>query len=179
MISKNKMIINSVWNLPRILASSRVLTFIYLPIILLSLQFNIQDHNKLIFVGLATVLLIYLWINLIMVAYRALDKNFTGGLKIRKVITLFIMATLTYAFFYYSMLNYDIDSFQSLFGTKKIIENDPFLAFFDMTFFSGNVITTLGYNFDFSPKGRLVKFIVMTQCFASIILLMILLSKAI
>jgi len=179
MISKNKMIVNGAWNLPRVLASSRILTFMYLPIIFLSLQLNIQDHNKLFFIGLSLLLLIYLWVNLILVAYRALDKNFTGGLKIRKVITLFIMATLTYAFFYYAMINYDIDSFQSLFGTRKIVENDPFLAFFDMSFFSLNVISTLGYNFDFSPKGRFLKFIIMTQCLTSIVLLMILLSRAV
>ena len=89
------------------------------------------------------------------------------------------MTTLTYAFFYYAMINYDIDSFQSIFGTRKIVDNDPFLAFFDMSFFSGNVISTLGYNFDFSPKSRFIKFIVLTQCFASIILLMILLSRAV
>ncbi len=178
-MTKNKMVINGAWNLPRVLASSRILTFIYLPIIFLSLQFNIQEHNKLFFIGLSLVLLIYLWINLILVAYRALDKNFTGGLKIRKVITLFIMSTLTYAFFYYAMINYNVNAFQSIIGVKKIVEHDPYLAYFDMTFFSANVITTLGYNFDFSPRFRFLKFIVMTQCFASIILLMILLSRAI
>jgi hypothetical protein len=129
--------------------------------------------------GLSLLLLIYLWINLLFVAYRALDKNFTGGLKLRKVFTLFMMTTLTYAFFYYAIINYDIDAFQSIFGEKKIVDHDPFLSYFDMTFFSMNVITTLGYNFDFSPKGRFLKFIVMTQTLASIILLMILLSKAI
>jgi len=179
MISKNKMIVNGAWNIPRVLASSRILTFMYLPIILLSLQFNIQDYNKKLFIGVSLVLLIYLWVNLILVAYRALDKNFTGGLKIRKVITLFLMTTLTYAFFYYAMINYDINSFKSFIGIKKIIDNDPFLAFFDMSFFSLNVISTLGYNFDYSPNGRFLKFIVMTQCLASIVLLMILLSRAV
>jgi hypothetical protein len=69
--------------------------------------------------------------------------------------------------------------FQSIFGIKKEIELNPFLSYFDMTFFSMNIISTLGYNFDLSPKGRFLKFIVMTQCFASIVLLMILLSRAI
>ncbi len=179
MISKKQMVINGAWNLPRILASSRVLTFLYLPIILISLQLNIQKYNKFFFIGLSMILLIYLWINLFFVAYRALDKNFTGGLKIRKVITLFIMSTLTYAFFYYAMINYDIDSFQSVVGIEKIVSQDPFLAFFDMTFFSMNIISTLGYNFDLSPRARFMKFIVMTQCFSSIVLLMILLSRAI
>jgi hypothetical protein len=178
-MSKNKMVINGAWNLPRVIASSRVLAIIYLPIILLSLQFNIQEHNKLAFVWLSMLLLIYLWINLLLVAYRALDKKFTGGLKIRKVITLFVMSTFTYAFFYYAMLNYDINSFQSIIGIRKIVEKDPFLAFFDMTFFSAGIITTLGYNFDFSPKSRFLKLIVITQTLASILLLMILLSKAI
>ena len=179
MISKNQMVINGAWNLPRIISSSRVLTFLYLPIILISLQFNIQRHNKKVFIWLSVILLIYLWINLFFVASRALDKKFTGGLKIRKVITLFIMSTLTYAFFYYAMINYNINEFQSVFGIKKIVEQDPFLAYFDMTFFSMNIISTLGYNFDLSPKVRFLKFIVMTQCFSSIVLLMILLSRAI
>ena len=169
------MIINSVWNLPRIVASSRVLAFIYLPIILLSLKFNIQDYNKLFFLGLSVLLLIYL----ILVAYRALDKNFTGGLKLRKVFTLLIMATMTYGFFYYAMINYDINAFKSIFKTEQIIEKDPFSCYFDMTFFSMSVITTIGYNYDLNPKHRFVKFIVMTQILCSIVLLMILLSKAI
>jgi hypothetical protein len=179
MLSKNQMVINGGWNIPRVLASSRILTFIYLPIILISLQFDIQEHNKIGFMVLSIVLLIYLWINLILVAYRALDKNFTGGLKIRKVVTLFIMTTLTYAFFYYAMINYNIFSFESVTGIKKTIEKNPYLAFFDMTFFSSNIITTLGYNFDLGPKTRFLKFIIMTQCAASILLLMVLLSKAI
>ncbi len=169
------------WTMIRIIASSRIILFMYSIIIILTLGFKIPDKNKLLFLIIAFILFIYLWINIIVVLFRAFDSSFKGGIKLRKILFLFIVSIMTYSFIYYALDNYFKDSFYESIEYKrdKNLKEHPILKFFDMMFFTINIMTTLGYNVDITPRNRIIKTIVAFQCISSILLLIVLFSKVI
>jgi hypothetical protein len=178
-IKKSKKI--NEWTILRVIASSRIILFLFSVIILLTLGFKLPDKNKLGFLITAFILFVYLWINIIVVMVRAFDSSFKGGIKLRKILFLFIVSILTYSFIYYAIDNYFTDSFYESIEYKKDknLKEHPILKFFDMMFFTINIMTTLGYNVDITPRNRIIKTVVASQCISSILLLIVLFSRVI
>jgi hypothetical protein len=167
------------WNLIRFIASSRVMLIICLPIIMLALLFKLSEKSKFKFLLLSFLLLGYLWLNIIVVLIRAFDNTFKGGIKIRKVILLFLMSVLIYSLVYYAIDNYYNNAFYESdeYKKDKNIKDHPILKYFDMIFFTSNIMATLGYNVDITPRNRIIKVVVIGQCFTSIFLLVVLFSR--
>ena len=149
------------WTLIRFIASSRVMLIICLPIIILALLFKLSEKSKFKFLLLSFLLLGYLWLNVIVVLIRAFDNTFKGGIKIRKVILLFLMSVLIYSYVYYAIDNYYNNAFYESDEYKK----------------DKNIMATLGYNVDITPRNRITKAVVIGQCFTSIFLLVVLFSR--
>lgn len=169
------------WTILRIIASSRIMLFLFSIIILLTLGFKIPDKNKLGFLIISFILFVYLWINIIVVMVRAFDSSFKGGIKLRKILFLFIVSILTYSFMYYAIDNYFTDSFYESYEYKKDknLKAHPIFKYYDMMFFTINIMTTLGYNVDITPRNRIIKTVVSSQCISSILLLIVLFSRVI
>jgi hypothetical protein len=160
----------------RFFASSRILTVITWPIILLVLFMKLDEKNIDMFLAISTFLIFLLWINIILVSIRTFDPAFSGGIKFTKILLLTITSILSYALFYTGYLIYSPDN--SFFVPTDYMKNsNVWQKFFDMTFVSTNITTTLGYNSDITPKGRFLKWVVMSQCLSTIILLIILVSR--
>ncbi len=175
---KTNVDLKDVWNFSRIISSSRIMNIIILPVIFLSLFFDLAKKNKLIFLLIAVILLLYLWINIIFVIFRTFDPTFTKGIKLRKIILLLFASILIYSFVYYAFDNYFNDSFYESNEYKKNKETEnSFEKYFEMVFYTTNIMATLGYTYDLSPKRKIIKSIVILQSLTSIILLLILISR--
>ena len=107
------------WNLGRFLASSRVMLIIFMPTIMIALMVKLPEKSKLGFLLLSFILLMYLWLNIIIVLFRAFDNSFKGGVKLRKIILLFIISVLIYSLVYYAVDNYYDDAFYESVEYKK------------------------------------------------------------
>ena len=160
----------------RFFASSKILTIITWPIILLVLFMKLQEKNIDVFLAISTFLLILLWINIILVSIRTFDPAFSGSTKFTKIILLVITTVLTYALFYTGYLTYEPEDTFFL-PTDYLKNTSIWQRFFDMTFVSSNITATFGYNTDISPKGRFIKMIIMSQSLSTILLLIVLVSK--
>ena len=82
---------------------------------------------------------------------------------------------------YYAVDNYYDNSFYESDEYKKDKNNGshPILQYFDMIFFASNIMATLGYNVDITPRNRIIKGLVIAQCFTSIFLLICLFSRVV
>jgi hypothetical protein len=160
----------------RFFASSKILTVITWPIILLVIFMKLEEKNIDMFLAISTFLIFLLWINIILVSIRTFDPAFSGGIKFTKLLLLIITSIMSYSLFYTGYLIYKPnDSF--FLPTDYMKNTNTWQKFFDMTFFSANVTATLGYNSDITPKGRFLKFVLTTQFLATIILLIVVVSK--
>jgi hypothetical protein len=169
-----------VWNVARILASSRVMSVIIYPIIFLTLLNDLPHKNKKGFLVIASVLLFYFWLNIILVTIRSSDKAFIGKLKVIKLIFIFLAGIFVYGLMYHALYNYDNSSFNISNDFQKRMEpKSSFKTYFDMTYFSSNILTSLSIDYDIIPNNRIIQFLVFTQIIISILLIAILLSKAI
>jgi hypothetical protein len=179
MVISNK-IDNNVWNVSRIVSSSRIMSVLIYPIILITLYNDLPNKSKKGFLVIASSLLFYFWINIISVVIRAHDKTFIGTLKIQKLIMIFLAGIFIYGLVYYALYNYDNNSFKLSNDYKERIEpKSPFKTYFDMTYFSTNILTVLALDYDIVPNSRIIQSLIITQVIISIVLIAILLSKSI
>ncbi len=160
----------------RFFASSRILTVITWPIIFFLLFMKLEEKNITAFMGVSIGLLILLWLNVIFVSVRTFDPVFTGTTKFTKIVLVVITSVLTYALFYTGYLSYKPND--AFFLPADYMKNTSnWQRFFDMTFLSGNVTATLGYNSDITPKDRVIKFALLTQFLVTILLLIVVVAK--
>ncbi len=160
----------------RFFASSKILSLITWPVIFFILFIKLEENNIDLFLAISTFLLMLLWLNIFFVSIRAFDPAFSGGTKFTKIILLVITSILSYSIFYTGfVIAHPDDSF--FLPTDYVKNTSSWQKFFDMTFFSANVTATLGYNSDITPKGRFLKGVLMSQFIATIILLIVVVSK--
>jgi hypothetical protein len=179
-INKNKNIAFDLWNLSRIISSSRILSAITFIIIISSLSLKLDKKNKKGFLIVSCGLLLYLWLNLINVIKRTFDKNFSGYIKLEKILLIFVSTIFIYSLLYYAIYNYDNTSFTITKDYQKRIDTDStYKMYFDMSYFSINILTNIAFDTDIIPNNRIVQFIVVSQIIISLLLILILLARAI
>jgi len=181
------------WNVYRVLASSRILLLITVPIILGVLSFNLPYRSPIGLISIGLSLLLYLTINISLVAFGLFNfYRYGRGIKIRKVIFIFLAFFLIYSLVYLSLYNINAYNFKkiTLSDDKNKIDDYQneqelraewwfgFRKYYDMLYFSNEVISGTSFT-KYIPISDLAKLIIITQTILRYMLMGILLSKAI
>lgn len=163
---------------------------------------DLPRRNKKGFIGVAVAIVLFLWTNTILLAKRVIQRGAAFHVKMKKVLLILATFILSYALLYYSLYNYDKDSFYWMIDKKyekeheidnkidnkieKSIYHDDndttglagsFVKYFDMIYFTITTMFTGSFG-DIMPKTRIVRLIVISQFVISVLLISILLSKA-
>ena len=190
------------------LISTKLLITFNLQIILFVLLIDLPRRNKKAFIGVASFIVLFLWTSTILLAKRVLEKGAIFHVKMKKVLLLLATFILSYALLYYSIHNYDKDSFYWLIDEKKnneetnqdnnqdnirlnnkvekILHEDKngetgLIGSFVKYFdMVYFTITTMftGSFGDIIPKSRVLRLIVISQFIIAVLFISILLSKA-
>jgi hypothetical protein len=178
--------------------SSKLLITLNLQVILFTLLIDLPRKNKKAFIGVASATVLFLWTNTILLAKKVLERGGAFHVKMKRVLLILATFILSYALLYYSLYNYDKDSFYSVLDKKENrkdstdseiekslihIDEDSmglsgsFVRYFDMIYFTITTMFTGSFG-DIMPKTRIVRLIVISQFIIAVILISILLSKA-
>jgi len=180
--------------------STKLLISLNLQIILFVLLIDLPRKNKKGFIWVSVAIVLFLWTNTILLAKRVLQKSAAFHVKMKKVLLILATFILSYALLYYSIYNYDKDSFYWLIDKKdeelekkennnnnikntyQITEDNTglvgsFVKYFDMIYFTITTMFTGSFG-DIMPKTRIVRLIVISQFIIAVLLISILLSKA-
>ncbi len=101
------------------LISTKLLISFNLQIILFVLLIDLPRKNKKAFIGVASFIVLFLWTSTILLAKRVIERGALFHVKMKKVLLLLATFILSYALLYYSIHNYDKDSFYWLIDGKK------------------------------------------------------------
>jgi hypothetical protein len=106
------------------LISTKLLISFNLQIILFVLLIDLPRRNKKAFIGVASFIVLFLWTSTILLAKRVIEKGALFHVKMKKVLLLLATFILSYALLYYSIHNYDKDSFYWLIDGKKVTDEN-------------------------------------------------------
>ncbi len=180
------------------LISTKLLISFNLQIILFVLLIDLPRRNKKVFIGVASFIVLFLWTSTILLAKRVLERGAAFHVKMKKVLLILATFVLSYALLYYSIYNYDKDSFYWSQDNKKeegengddriekLLRDDnngytgltgSFIKYFDMIYFTITTMFTGSFG-DIMPKTRIIRLIVISQFVIAVLLISILLSKA-
>jgi hypothetical protein len=173
--------------------STKLLISLNLQIILFTLLIDLPRKNKKGFIGVALAIVLFLWINIILLAKMVIQRGAAFHIKLKKVLLILATFILSYALLYYSIYNYDKDSFYWLINEKS---NNPmenkieksiyhinednnglsgsFAKYFDMIYFTITTMFTGSFG-DIMPKTRILRLIVISQFVIAVLLISILL----
>ena len=98
--------------------STKLLISLNLQIILFVLLIDLPRKNKKGFIWVSVAIVLFLWTNTILLAKRVLQKSAAFHVKMKKVLLILATFILSYALLYYSIYNYDKDSFYWLIDKK-------------------------------------------------------------
>lgn len=164
-------------------SNSKLLVYINTIIVILILLIDVPRISKIGFLGISLLMLFYLWINTVLLAYHMINIGIKHHLKISKVMFIICALTLTYSLVYYAIYNNDKTSFSGHLDKTDDKEDEmsgykgSFGRYLDMLYFTITSMFTGNYG-DIVPRNRFTRFIVITQFIISAILLSILLIKS-
>jgi hypothetical protein len=165
------------------LFNSKILTVIIIQIILFVLLIDLPRISKKAFVVVATIIMFYLWINIILLVSKILSGS-KIHIHIKNILLMLSVLTLAYSLMYYALYNYDKNSFSGSLDKIYNKENDDqtgitgsFIRFFDMIYFTITTMFTGSFG-DIIPRTRIVRLVVISQFIISVIIVSILLVKA-
>ncbi|MDC0366873.1 potassium channel family protein [bacterium] len=180
-----KLKISSKWNATRILASTRVLAAIVVPLVLLSVITNLPAFSSIAYLVLACLVLGLLWVNTSTQLVRMTKINIP--LRFTKVLTLLVCIILGYAMIHHALLVFEKEYMQTdshsgnldaIQTPDKDADKHCISTFIDMTYFSTITLASVGYG-DISPRSRAARIASMTEVIIGLVLLAVFLSRAV
>lgn len=165
------------------LFNSKILIALVIQIILFVLLIDLPRISKKAFVIVATTIMFYLWINIILLVSKILSGS-KIHIHIKNILLMLSVLTLAYSLMYYALYNYDKNAFTGSLDKIHGKDNDEetgitgsFIRFFDMIYFTITTMFTGSFG-DIIPRTRIVRLVVISQFIISVIIVSILLVKA-
>lgn len=168
------------WDMNRVLSSSRVLSLASLTVIGISFILNVHETHSYLSQYTGVSLILYLWYVIVSIFKRSSHPDFKI-LSGRKIFLLFVTILCSYSFLYTSMniTSNGRDFSNASDETLNDPKNKPKTALqsmFDFLYFSMVSMSTVGYG-DVSPKSYRAKFLVCTHLMAAFVLAGILVNR--
>ena len=173
----------------RMLSATRPMLGIIVLTTLVLIASGLPYKSKRAFMGLAAVLLIYSWFNLIALFLRVYYDNKTSfsGWKITSVV---LCMLLTYSGVFFALQLTDDDSFvgnvheldkiakHKESGAEEPVKDeyvDSWKGYADFCYFTITTMTTVGYG-DISPRSYIARFLVVTLMISAFIVVSVMLG---